>query len=87
MPNIKSSKKAVKVIAKKTVENHELKARVKNLIKACEKKIAEGNVEDAKKVFKDLQKNIDKAFQKGLIKENTVNREKQRLSAKIKNMK
>ena len=87
MPNIKSSKKAVKVIAKKTVENHELKARVKNLIKACEKKIAEGNIEEAKKVFKDLQKNIDKAFQKGLIKENTVNREKQRLSAKIKNMK
>ena len=54
MPNIKSSKKAVKVIAKKTDENHELKAKVKNLIKACEKEIA---------------------------------REKQRLNAKIKNMK
>lgn len=87
MPNIKSSKKAVKVIAKKTEENHELKARVNNLIKACEKEIKAGNVEDATKKFSDLQKCIDKALQKGLIKENKVNREKSRLNAKIKNMK
>ena len=87
MPNIKSSKKAVKVIAKKTEENHELKARVKNLIKNCDKAIHNGNVEEANKIFKDLQKNIDKALQKGLIKENKVDREKQRLNAKIKNMK
>ncbi len=87
MPNIKSSKKAVKVIAKKTDENHELKARVKNLIKTCEKAIASANVEEANKVYKDLQKNIDKASQKGLIKENKANREKQRLNEKIKNMK
>ncbi len=87
MPNIKSSKKAVKVIAKKTDENHELKQRVKNLIKACEKEIANGNQAEATKVFKDFQKNIDKAYQKGLIKENKVNREKQRLNTKIKNMK
>ncbi len=87
MPNIKSSKKAVKVIAKKTDANHELKAQVKNLIKACEKEINAGNLENANKVFKDLQKSIDKAFQKGLIKENKVNREKNRLNTKIKNMK
>lgn len=87
MPNIKSSKKAVKVIAKKTDENHELKARVKNLIKTCEKAIASANVEEANKIYKDLQKNIDKASQKGLIKENKANREKQRLNKKIKNMK
>lgn len=87
MPNIKSSKKAVKVIAKKTEENHELKARVNNLIKACEKEIKANNVEEANKKFKDLQKYIDKALQKGLIKENKVNREKSRLNAKIKNMK
>ena len=87
MPNIKSSKKAVKVIAKKTEENHELKQRVKNLIKSCEKEIAAGNQEEASKLLKDLQKNIDKALQKGLIKENKVDREKQRLNSKIKNMK
>ena len=87
MPNIKSSKKAVKVIAKKTEENHELKARVKNLIKSCEKAISSGNEKDAAKVYKDLQKNIDKAAQKGLIKDNKADRQKQRLNTKIKNMK
>ena len=54
MPNVKSSKKAVKVIAKKTEENHELKARVNNLIKACEKEIKANNVEEANKKFKEL---------------------------------
>ena len=87
MPNIKSYKKAVKLIAKKTEENHELKTRVNNLIISCEKAIASGNVEEANIVYKDLQKNIDKALQKGLIKENKVDREKQRLNTKIKNMK
>ena len=87
MPNIKSSKKAVKVTIKKTEENHELKAKVKNLIKTCEKEIAAGNKDNATKVFKEFQKTIDKALQKGLIKENTVAREKQRLNSKIKNMK
>ena len=87
MPNIKSSKKAVKVTLKKTEENHELKVRVKNLIKSCEKAIANGDNKEATKIYKDLQKNIDKALQKGLIKENKVNREKTRLNTKIKNMK
>ena len=87
MPNIKSSKKAVKVIAKKTEENHELKMRVKNLIKSCEKAIASGNSEEANKIFKEFQKTIDAALQKGLVKSNTADREKQRLNAKIKNMK
>jgi len=87
MQNIKSSKKAVKVIAKKTEENHELKTRVKNLIKSCEKAIANGNIEEANKVFKDLQSNMDKALQKGLVKQNKVDREKTRLNTKIKNMK
>ena len=87
MPNIKSSKKAVKVIAKKTEENHELKMRVKNLIKACDNAINANNKEEANKIFKDLQKTIDASLQKGLLKANKVDREKQRLNAKIKNMK
>lgn len=87
MPNIKSSKKAVKVIAKKTDNNHELKMRVQNLIKNCEKAIAASNQEEASNILKDMQKYTDKAVSKGLIKKNTANREKSRLTQKIKNMK
>ena len=87
MPNIKSSKKAVKVIAKKTENNHELKARIKNLIKNCEKAIAASDKETAGNLYKDIQKNIDKAVSKGLVKSNTADRQKARLNLKVKNMK
>ncbi|HIU11622.1 MAG TPA: 30S ribosomal protein S20 [Candidatus Onthocola stercorigallinarum] len=87
MANIKSSKKAIKVIAKKTDNNHELKMRVHNLIKNCEKEIAANNKENADKLLKDFQKYMDKAVSKGLIKKNTADREKSRLTQKVKNMK
>lgn len=87
MANIKSSKKAIKVIAKKTDNNHELKMRVHNLIKNCEKEMAANNKENADKLLKDFQKYMDKAVSKGLIKKNTADREKSRLTQKVKNMK
>ena len=74
MPNIKSSKKAVKVIAKKTDNNHELKARVKNLIKSTDIAIKDGDSEKAKSLFTETQSN-------------TAARQKSRLSSKIKEMK
>ncbi len=86
MANIKSSKKAIKVIAKKTENNHELKARVKNCIRNCDKAIESGNKEEAQNILKDVQKYIDKAFAKGLIKRNTADRQKSRLTQKVKGM-
>lgn len=86
MANIKSSKKAIKVIAKKTENNHELKARVKNLIKDCDKAILANDKDAATKLFADSQKYIDQAVSKGFMKPNTASRQKSRLSQKIKNM-
>ena len=87
MPNIKSSKKAVKTIAKKTDNNHELKATVKNCIKNCDKAIASGDKKLAQDKLNEVQKTIDKAVSKGLVKANTAAREKSRLNEKVKNMK
>ena len=87
MANIKSSKKAIKQISKRTENHHELKMRVHNLIKNIDKEIAAGKKEEANNLYKDLQKYIDKAVSKGLIKKNTADREKSRLNNKIKNMK
>ncbi len=86
MANIKSSKKAIKVIAKKTDNNHELKARVKNCIRLCDKAVEAGEKETAQKLLADTQRYIDKAVSKGLIKKNTANRQKSRLTAKVKEM-
>lgn len=87
MPNIKSSKKSVKTIAKTTVNNHELKATVKNCIRNTDKAIASGDKEAATELFNTTKKNIDKAVSKGLVKSNTADRQKSRLSNKLKNMK
>ena len=87
MPNIKSSKKAVKVIEKKTLNNHEPKARVKNLIKTIDNALKDNDVQKASDLFKEFQKAIDDAVSKGLIKKNTSDREKSRLAQKIKNAK
>lgn len=87
MANIKSSKKAIKVIAKKTDNNHELKARVKNLIKNCDIAIKAGDQEKATSLYNEMKSSIDHAVSKGLIKSNTAARQKSRLSNKIKGMK
>jgi len=86
MANIKSSKKAIKVIAKKTENNHELKSRVKNCIRLCDKAILAGDKENAQKLLADTQKYVDRAVSKGLIKKNTADRQKSRLSNKVKEM-
>ena len=86
MANIKSSKKAIKQIAKTTQNNHELKARVKNSIKNAEKAIAAKSKEEAITLVKEIQVNIDKAQAKGLVKKNTAARQKSRLNKKVKEL-
>ncbi len=87
MANIKASKKAIKVIAKKTENNHELKATVKNNIKNTDKAISANDKKKATELLNDTKRNIDRAVSKGLIKKNTAAREKSRLNEKVKNMK
>lgn len=86
MANIKSAKKDIKRTKKVTLNNHELKARVKNDIKKCEKAILAGDKKVADEAFKNVQKTIDKALAKSLIKKNTASREKSRLNNKVKEM-
>jgi len=86
MANIKSAKKDIKRTRKVTANNHELKARVKNNIKAVDKAVAAGDKELAAKSLKTMQKNVDKAVAKGLVKKNTAAREKSRLNNKVKEM-
>ena len=64
MANIKSAKKDIKRTKKVTLNNHELKARVKNDIKKCEKAIISGDKKVADEAFKNVQKTIDKALAK-----------------------
>ena len=86
MANIKSTKKDIKVTRKVTANNHELKARVKNIIKDTDKAINANDVNLAKENLTKAQCIIDNAQAKGLIKKNTAAREKSRLNKKVKEM-
>ena len=83
MPNIKSAKKRVKVIEKKTLKNNMIKSEYKTAIKNFEKAIEEGKQEDINKLFSEATKKIDQACQKGVIVKNTAARKKSSLSKKL----
>ena len=53
MPNIKSAKKRVKVIEKKTLRNNMIKSGYKSAIKNFEQALESGNMDEAKKLFSE----------------------------------
>ena len=79
MPNIKSAKKRVKIIEKKTLENNMIKTGYKSAVKKFEEAIAAGNLEEAKVLFSEATKKIDQACTKGVIVKNTASRKKSSL--------
>lgn len=83
MPNIKSAKKRVKIIEKKTLTNNMIKTGYKSAVKKFEEAIAAGNLEEAKVLFSEATKKIDQACTKGVIVKNTVSRKKSSLSKKL----
>ena len=83
MPNIKSAKKRVKIIEKKTLTNNMIKTGYKSAVKRFEEAIAAGNVEEAKVLFSEATKKIDQACTKGVIVKNTAARKKSNLSKKL----
>lgn len=83
MPNIKSAKKRVKVIEKKTLRNNMIKSGYKSAVRKFEEAINAGNIEEAKTLFVEATKKIDQACTKGVIVKNTAARKKSSLSKKL----
>ena len=83
MPNIKSAKKRVKVIEKKTLRNNMIKSGYKSAVRKFEEAIEAGNIEEAKTLFSQATKKIDQACTKGVIVKNTAARKKTNLYKKL----
>ncbi|MCI8907122.1 MAG: 30S ribosomal protein S20 [Angelakisella sp.] len=82
MPNIKSAKKRVKVIATKTRRNRALNSNLKTTIKKAEAALA-GSSSDSTAAVTLAIKKIDQAAAKGLLHKNTAARRKSRLARKL----
>ncbi len=83
MPNIKSAKKRVKVIEKKTLRNNMIKTGYKSAVKKFETALANGHIEEAKVLMSEATKKIDQACTKGVIVKNTAARKKSSMSKKL----
>ena len=83
MPNIKSAKKRVKIIEKKTLRNNMIKSAYKTAIRKFDEAVKAGNVEEAKVLFSEATKKIDQACTKGVLVKNTAARKKSNLAKKL----
>lgn len=83
MPNIKSAKKRVKVIEKKTLINLSHKTALKTAIKKFEKAAQSGDKENVQALFNDAVKKLDKAVSQGILHKNNAARKKSQLALKL----
>ena len=83
MANIKSSKKSIRKIAKRTLRNKAEKSRIKTASKKLEALKESGDAEAIKAAAKALMSVVDKAGKHGVWHENKVNRIKGRLTPLI----
>jgi len=82
MPNVKSAKKRVKVIAAKTALNKAKKSNLKTMLKKADLAVAE-NAENKEAVVREAIKTVDRAAAKGLIHKNNAARKKSALAQKL----
>ena len=78
MPNIKSAKKRVKVIAVKTARNKAYNSSLKTAVKKANAAV-EAGAADAEVAVKAAVKKIDQACAKGILHKNTASRKKSAL--------
>ena len=83
MPNIKSAKKRVLVIEKKTLRNRMIKSAIKTEIKKFNAAVAEGNKSAAQAQFNYCVKKLDQAAAKHVFHKNTVSRKKSQLATAL----
>ncbi len=83
MPNIKSAKKRVKVIEKKTLINQMHKTALKTAIKKFEAAVEAKDSANVKALFNDAVKKLDQGVKQGIIHKNKAARKKSQLALKL----
>ena len=83
MANIKSAKKRIRVIDKKTARNRRIKNHLKAVLKSFEAAMAEGNLEVAKEKLALAEKKLMQAAAKGTISKQAASRKVSRLTRRF----
>lgn len=80
MANIKSAKKRIGVIEKKTAINRRVKNTLKGIIKGFERAVSSGDMAAAGEKLALAEKKLMKAASKGTIHKNTASRKVSRMT-------
>lgn len=86
MANIKSAKKRILVINKKTMRNKMIKSGVKTAIKKVISATKNNNKQEAQVALVNAVKAIDKACSKGVFHKNNASRKKSRIAKIVNNI-
>ena len=83
MANIKSAKKRIRVIDKKTARNRRIKGHLKSVLKSFDSAIEEGNFELAQEKLRLAEKKLKQAASKNTISKNAASRKVSRLAKRF----
>ena len=83
MPNIKSAKKRVLVIKKKTLINQMHKTALKTAVKKFEAAVEANDKENVNALFNNAVKKLDQGVSQGIIHKNKAARKKSQLALKL----
>ena len=83
MANIKSAKKRIKVIDKKTARNRRVKEHIKAILKSFDAAVADKDIETAKEQLKLAEKKLMQAASKGTIHKKAASRKVGRLTKRF----
>jgi small subunit ribosomal protein S20 len=84
--NIKSAKKRIKVISKKTLRNKMIKSQVKTAMKKVIVAVNAGDKDIASAALKNATSVIDRAYMKGIYHKNAVARKKSSLTKLVNSL-
>ncbi len=83
MANIKSAKKRIRVIDKKTARNRRVRNHLKAILKAFDAALAAGDMDAAKTQLTLAEKKLMQAAAKGTIHKNAASRKVSRLTQRF----
>ena len=83
MPHTKSAIKRLKTNEERHIRNKAVKSRLRTLKRNFLEAVDGGKADEAKSMLPGLFSEYDKAAKKGVIKENTANRNKKRFTLKL----
>ncbi len=87
MPNIKSAKKRVLIIEKKTAQNKAIKSRISTYAKKFKSAVNNKDLAVAEEMYREVVSLMDSAAKDNVIHVNSANRKKARYAKMIESIK